>query len=129
MLWLPLFEAFKAYSSSEKLDMNTTLENNLHSLNVMLMELLGCCKSTAGLIDEYAEKVGTRRDACYQRKANHLLSLAQNTDVDGELVTNLVETNRELRDVTCEVNSLKDISGQMLVLADQTRRIVRFVYY
>ena len=103
--------------------MTSLLENNLQSINVELQELLGCCKSTNGLIDQYADNIGKRRDECFQRKANQLLNLARNTDIDEDLATNLVMTNREIRDISGEMNSLRDITVRMLLSADQTRRV------
>ena len=103
--------------------MTSLLENNLQSINVVLQELLGCCKSTNGLIDLYADNIGKCRNECFQRKANQLLNLARNTDIDEDLATNLVMTNREIRDISGEMNSLRDITVRMLLSADQTRRV------
>ena len=83
--------------------MTSLLENNLQSINVMLQELLGCCKSTNGLIDQCADTVGKRRDECFQRKTDQLFNLARNTDIDEDLATNLVMTNREIRDIRSEL--------------------------
>ena len=95
--------SFKAYLSLEKLEMTSLLENNLQNINVMLQELLGCCKSTNGLIDQYADTVGKRRDECFQRKTDQLFNLARNTDIDEDLATNLVMINREIRDIRSEL--------------------------
>ena len=114
--------------------MTSLLKNNLESIVVILQELVGCCKSTNGLIDQYADSVGKRRDECFQRKTDQLFNLARNTDIDegptlANLAFNLVMTNRDIRDINGEVNSLRDIVVRMLHLPDQNRRVIRFVYY